>query len=111
MLGPRCRPPAVQKALVELAERSGYCVAVLPDGKGLFPEGHERFIGGWRRRVQRGTRRLRWVGLELELRAFSGLLEPRGVDEGQAWQMRLVFWGVCGCTGGKLRARCRRAAW
>jgi TPP-dependent 2-oxoacid decarboxylase len=36
----------VQEAAVTLAERSGYCVAVLPDGKGLFPECHERFIGG-----------------------------------------------------------------
>ncbi len=34
-----------REAFLELANRSGYAVAVMPDAKGMFPENHPQFIG------------------------------------------------------------------
>ncbi|XP_078446955.1 pyruvate decarboxylase 2-like [Wolffia australiana] len=43
--GPKIRVAKAAKAFVELADASGYAVAVMPSGKGLAPEDHPRFIG------------------------------------------------------------------
>jgi TPP-dependent 2-oxoacid decarboxylase len=43
--GSKLRRPGVTEALRVLAERSGYPVAVMPGGKGLFPEDHPAFAG------------------------------------------------------------------
>ncbi|XP_042411390.1 pyruvate decarboxylase 1-like [Zingiber officinale] len=43
--GPRIRVAKSGDALVELADASGYPVAVMPSAKGLVPEHHPRFIG------------------------------------------------------------------
>ncbi|XP_074571784.1 pyruvate decarboxylase 1-like [Curcuma longa] len=43
--GPRIRVAKSGNALVELADASGYPVAVMPSAKGLVPEHHPRFIG------------------------------------------------------------------
>ena len=43
--GPKLRVAKAQKAFVELANASGYPVAVMPSGKGLVPEHHPHFIG------------------------------------------------------------------
>lgn len=43
--GPKIRVAKARKAFVELADASGYAVAVMPSGKGLAPEHHPRFIG------------------------------------------------------------------
>ncbi|RWR96364.1 LOW QUALITY PROTEIN: Thiamine pyrophosphate enzyme [Cinnamomum micranthum f. kanehirae] len=43
--GPKLRAPKAQQAFVELADACGYPVAVMPSGKGLFPERHPQFIG------------------------------------------------------------------
>ncbi|KAI3955464.1 hypothetical protein MKW92_025964 [Papaver armeniacum] len=43
--GPRLRVCKAQQAFVELADASGYPIAVMPSGKGLIPEHHPHFIG------------------------------------------------------------------
>ncbi|KAK7412430.1 hypothetical protein VNO78_03890 [Psophocarpus tetragonolobus] len=43
--GPKLRVAKAQKALVEFADASGYPIAVMPSGKGFFPENHPHFIG------------------------------------------------------------------
>lgn len=43
--GPKLRVAKAQQALVELADASGYPIAVMPAGKGLVPEQHPHFIG------------------------------------------------------------------
>lgn len=43
--GPKLRVAKAQKAFVELADASGYPVAVMPSAKGLVPEHHPHFIG------------------------------------------------------------------
>nr|AIE47262.1 pyruvate decarboxylase [Hevea brasiliensis] len=43
--GPKLRVAKAQKAFLELADASGYPVAVMPSGKGLVPEHHPHFIG------------------------------------------------------------------
>ena len=43
--GPKIRVANAGKAFVELADASGYAVAVMPSAKGLAPEYHPRFIG------------------------------------------------------------------
>ncbi|EEF39845.1 pyruvate decarboxylase 1 [Ricinus communis] len=43
--GPKLRAVKAQKAFLELADASGYPVAVMPSGKGLVPEHHPHFIG------------------------------------------------------------------
>ncbi|XP_072960299.1 pyruvate decarboxylase 2 [Typha angustifolia] len=43
--GPKIRVAKAGKAFVELADASGYAVAVMPSAKGLVPEDHPRFIG------------------------------------------------------------------
>ncbi|KAL4019576.1 hypothetical protein IC575_018328 [Cucumis melo] len=43
--GPRLRVAKAQRAFVELADASGYPIAVMPSGKGLVPEHHPQFIG------------------------------------------------------------------
>lgn len=43
--GPKIRVAKAQQAFVELANASGYPVAVLPSSKGLVPEHHPSFIG------------------------------------------------------------------
>ncbi|CAN6482732.1 unnamed protein product [Victoria cruziana] len=43
--GPKLRVAKAQDAFVELADASGYAVAVMPSGKGLVPENHPHFIG------------------------------------------------------------------
>uniref|UniRef100_A0A1D1Z6I1 pyruvate decarboxylase n=1 Tax=Anthurium amnicola TaxID=1678845 RepID=A0A1D1Z6I1_9ARAE len=43
--GPKIRVAKAGEAFVELADASGYAVAVLPSAKGLVPEHHPRFIG------------------------------------------------------------------
>nr|BAU70033.1 pyruvate decarboxylase [Rosa hybrid cultivar] len=43
--GPKLRVAKAQKAFVELADASGYPMAVMPSGKGLVPEHHPHFIG------------------------------------------------------------------
>ncbi|KAG5567033.1 hypothetical protein RHGRI_002561 [Rhododendron griersonianum] len=43
--GPKLRVAKANDAFVELADASGYAVAVMPSAKGMFPEHHPRFIG------------------------------------------------------------------
>ncbi|CAA6654731.1 unnamed protein product [Spirodela intermedia] len=43
--GPKIRVARAGKAFVELADASGYAVAVMPSAKGQFPEQHPMFIG------------------------------------------------------------------
>lgn len=43
--GPKLRVSKAEKAFVELADASGYAVAVMPSAKGMFPETHSHFIG------------------------------------------------------------------
>ncbi|XP_004293926.1 PREDICTED: pyruvate decarboxylase 1 [Fragaria vesca subsp. vesca] len=43
--GPKLRVAKAQKAFVELADASGYPLAVMPSGKGMVPEHHPHFIG------------------------------------------------------------------
>ncbi|KAI3993396.1 hypothetical protein MKX01_010139 [Papaver californicum] len=43
--GPRLRVCKAQQAFVELADASGYPIAVMPSAKGLIPEHHPHFIG------------------------------------------------------------------
>ncbi|BBH00961.1 Thiamine pyrophosphate dependent pyruvate decarboxylase family protein [Prunus dulcis] len=43
--GPKLRVKKAQQAFVELADASGYPIAVMPSGKGLVPEHHPHFIG------------------------------------------------------------------
>ncbi|XP_043715612.1 pyruvate decarboxylase 1-like [Telopea speciosissima] len=43
--GPKLRVAKASDAFVELADASGYAVAVMPSAKGLAPEDHPRFIG------------------------------------------------------------------
>ncbi|WZZ29779.1 pyruvate decarboxylase 1-like [Brassica napus] len=43
--GPKMRMAKASKALVELADASGYPLAVMPSAKGLVPEDHPHFIG------------------------------------------------------------------
>jgi len=44
--GVKLRPWAAENAFLELADASGYPVAIQPHAKGMFPESHKRFIGG-----------------------------------------------------------------
>ncbi|KAJ3682847.1 hypothetical protein LUZ60_013074 [Juncus effusus] len=43
--GPKIRVAKAKEAFVELADASGYAVAVMPSAKGMVPEHHSRFIG------------------------------------------------------------------
>ncbi|KAL0398501.1 UNVERIFIED_CONTAM: Pyruvate decarboxylase 1 [Sesamum radiatum] len=43
--GPKLRVSRAQRAFVDLADASGYPIAVMPSGKGLVPEHHPHFIG------------------------------------------------------------------
>jgi pyruvate decarboxylase len=43
--GVKLRPWSAEKAFLDLADASGYPVAVQPHAKGMFPESHKRFIG------------------------------------------------------------------
>lgn len=43
--GPKLRVAKAQKAFMELADATGYPIAVMPSGKGLVPEHHPHFIG------------------------------------------------------------------
>lgn len=43
--GPKLRVAKAQRALIELADASGYPIAVMPSGKGQVPEQHPHFIG------------------------------------------------------------------
>lgn len=43
--GPKLRVAKAQKAFMELADASGYPIAVMPSGKGLVTEHHPHFIG------------------------------------------------------------------
>lgn len=43
--GPKLRVTKSRQAFVELADASGYPIAVMPSGKGLVPEHHPHFIG------------------------------------------------------------------
>ncbi|CAL9751837.1 unnamed protein product [Musa acuminata subsp. burmannicoides] len=43
--GPKIRVAKAGKAFVELADASGYPIAVMPSAKGLVPEHHPRFLG------------------------------------------------------------------
>lgn len=43
--GPKLRVSKAQRAFEDLATASGYAVAVMPSGKGLFRESHPGFIG------------------------------------------------------------------
>ncbi|KAJ8761121.1 hypothetical protein K2173_000800 [Erythroxylum novogranatense] len=43
--GPKLRVAKARKAFVELADATGYPIAVMPSGKGLVPEHHPHFIG------------------------------------------------------------------
>ncbi|CAM6114831.1 unnamed protein product [Calypogeia fissa] len=45
VIGSKIRVAKAQAALLELADASGFPVAVMPDAKGQFPEEHEHFIG------------------------------------------------------------------
>jgi len=45
LVGPRIRDPAIKAAVLKLADASEYAVAQLADAKGMFPEGHPRFMG------------------------------------------------------------------
>ncbi|ONK69178.1 uncharacterized protein A4U43_C05F20150 [Asparagus officinalis] len=43
--GPKLRVAKAQQAFVDLADASGYPLAIMPSGKGLVPENHPHFIG------------------------------------------------------------------
>ncbi|KAK9223910.1 hypothetical protein WN944_012359 [Citrus x changshan-huyou] len=43
--GPNIRVAKAQKAFIELADATGYPIAIMPSGKGLVPEHHPHFIG------------------------------------------------------------------
>ncbi|GAB2298609.1 Pyruvate decarboxylase 1 [Dionaea muscipula] len=43
--GPKLRVSKAQKTFVELADASGYPIAIMPSAKGLVPEHHANFIG------------------------------------------------------------------
>lgn len=43
--GPKLRVAKASEAFVELADASGYPVALMPSAKGMIPEDHPRFIG------------------------------------------------------------------
>ncbi|WOO43052.1 thiamine pyrophosphate-binding protein [Rubellicoccus peritrichatus] len=43
--GVKLRPWDATKEFLELAEATGYAVAVMPNAKGLFPENHPQYIG------------------------------------------------------------------
>ncbi|GFQ07287.1 pyruvate decarboxylase 1 [Phtheirospermum japonicum] len=43
--GPKLRVAKACNAIVELADASGYALAVMPSAKGLVPEHHPRFVG------------------------------------------------------------------
>ncbi|KAI5059407.1 hypothetical protein GOP47_0025726 [Adiantum capillus-veneris] len=43
--GSKLRVAKAESAFLDLAEASGYAVAVMPSAKGLFPETHPRFMG------------------------------------------------------------------
>ena len=43
--GPRIRVSNARQSFTELADGSGYPVAIMPSAKGMFPEQHPRFIG------------------------------------------------------------------
>ncbi|EXC36324.1 Pyruvate decarboxylase isozyme 2 [Morus notabilis] len=43
--GPKLRPARASSSFLELAEASGYPIAVMPSVKGFFPENHPHFIG------------------------------------------------------------------
>eukprot|EP00262_Sarcandra_glabra_P013682 TRINITY_DN385_c0_g2_i11.p1 TRINITY_DN385_c0_g2~~TRINITY_DN385_c0_g2_i11.p1 ORF type:complete len:582 (+),score=55.01 TRINITY_DN385_c0_g2_i11:179-1924(+) len=43
--GPKLRVAKAQQAFIDLANASGYPIAVMPSGKGLVPEHHPHFIG------------------------------------------------------------------
>lgn len=43
--GPKLRVAKACDAFVELADNSGYAMAVMPSAKGLVPEDHQRFLG------------------------------------------------------------------
>lgn len=43
--GPKLRVAKAYDAFAELADASGYAVAVMPSAKGMFPEHHPHFIG------------------------------------------------------------------
>ena len=43
--GPKLRPAHAGEAFVELADVSGYALAIMPSAKGLVPEHHPHFIG------------------------------------------------------------------
>uniref|UniRef100_A0A7S0YE52 pyruvate decarboxylase n=1 Tax=Polytomella parva TaxID=51329 RepID=A0A7S0YE52_9CHLO len=45
IVGPRCRRPEVQEAVLALANASQYPVVISPDAKGFFPENHASFCG------------------------------------------------------------------
>ncbi|KAL3694458.1 hypothetical protein R1sor_008109 [Riccia sorocarpa] len=45
VVGSKVRVAHAQKSMVDLADASGYPIAVMPAAKGQFPEHHERFIG------------------------------------------------------------------
>ncbi|KAG6549534.1 hypothetical protein Mapa_008915 [Marchantia paleacea] len=45
VVGSNVRVAKAQGAVLELADAAGYPTAVMPAGKGLFPETHEHFIG------------------------------------------------------------------
>ena len=43
--GSKLRPPASREAFLKLADASGYAVASIPAGKGMFPETHPAYAG------------------------------------------------------------------
>ncbi|XP_010088247.2 pyruvate decarboxylase 2, partial [Morus notabilis] len=43
--GPKLRPARASSSFLQLAEASGYPIAVMPSVKGFFPENHPHFIG------------------------------------------------------------------
>lgn len=45
VVGAQLRSERGQKAVIKLAEKSGFPVAVAPNAKGFFPEDHPNFIG------------------------------------------------------------------
>lgn len=45
VVGSKVRVAKAQQAVIELADASGFPVAVMPAAKGQFPEQHEHFIG------------------------------------------------------------------
>lgn len=46
--GSSMRSTRARAAMIALAERSGFPVAVMPNAKGQFPETHPNYIGPWR---------------------------------------------------------------